>query len=94
MVSVLASIGIAGLAVSLIVGVIGALMALRPWPAYFVRCRKAGVRPGYVWSSRYLDSIEPESRRKAAKRGIVLHGIGLAVALLFFPFVLLSGLAQ
>lgn len=94
MVSVLAGIGIAGLAVSLIVGAIGALMALRSWPAYFARCRKDGVRPGFVWSSRYLDSIEPERRRKTAKRGIVLHGLGLAGAILFFPFVLLSGLAQ
>jgi hypothetical protein len=48
----------------------------------------------FLWSSRYLDAIEPESRRRAAKRGITLHGAGLAGAVIFFPLVLLSGIAS
>ena len=93
MIGVLASVGIAGLAVSLASGLVGALMALRPWPAYAARCRKEGVTPGFIWSSSYLDRIEPESRRVMARRGILLHGLGLAGTLIFFPFVLLSGVA-
>ena len=94
MVTLLAYAGIIGLVVSFLVGLVGLLMALRPWPAYVAHCRQEGIRPGFLWSSRYLDAIEPESRRRAAKRGITLHGAGLAGAVIFFPLVLLSGLAS
>ena len=94
MISILAYTGIVGLALSLVVGIIGFVMALRPWSAYLVHCRKTGIKPGFIWSSRFLDSIEPDSRRNSAKRGILLHGIGLAGAVLFFPLVLLAGMAQ
>lgn len=93
MIQFLAYAGIAGLAVSLVVGIIGAMMAIGPWPAYVARCRAQGEKPGFLWSNRYLDSITDEKKRRAVKRGIVLHGIGLAGLIIFFPFVLLSGIA-
>lgn len=94
MVALLAYAGIVGLVVSFVVGIVGFVMAVRPWPAYVAYCRKEGIRPGFLWSSRYLDAIEPESRRRAAKRGIALHGAGLAGAVIFFPLVLLAGVAS
>lgn len=93
MIAFLAYAGIAGLVVSFLVGMVGFLMAVRSWPAYIARCREEGIRPGFIWSSRYLDSIEPEHKRLQARRGILLHGIGLAGAVIFFPLVLLAGLA-
>lgn len=94
MVSILAYAGVAGLVISLAVGLVGFLMALRPWPAYVAYCRKQGIRPGFLWSSRYLDAIESEVQRRKAKRGILLHGLGLAGAMVCFPLVLLAGVAQ
>jgi hypothetical protein len=94
MVQFLAYAGIAGLVVSIAIGIIGAVMAIRPWPAYVARCHAQGEQPGFVWSNRYFDSIADEKKRKSVKRGIVLHGIGLAGLILFFPFVLLSGIAS
>tara|TARA_Y100000815_G_scaffold232876_2_gene223811 strand:- start:34595 stop:35002 length:408 start_codon:yes stop_codon:yes gene_type:complete len=94
MVGILAYAGIAGLVVSFVIGIIGFMMAVRPWPAYVAYCRKEGIRPGFFWSNRYLDAIEPESRRRAARRGVMLHGAGLAGAVIFFPFVILAGVAS
>jgi hypothetical protein len=94
LVVILAYAGIAGLVISLAAGVVGLIMAVRPWPAYLAHCRNAGIRPGFLWSSRYLDAIEPEAMRRSAKRGILLHGLGLAGAVVFFPFVLLAGVAS
>lgn len=90
---ILAYAGIAGLVVSFAVGIVGFMMAVRPWPAYIAHCRKEGIRPGFLWSSRYLNAIEPETKRRIAKRGILLHGAGLAGAVIFFPLVLLAGVA-
>lgn len=93
-VALLAKTGIVVLALGLVVGIVGFLMAIRPWPAYALRCRAAGERPALPWSSRYLQSLPDEPVRRSARRGILLHGFGLAVALLSFPFVMLSGLAE
>lgn len=94
MIAVLAYVGIAGLVLSLAIGILGAVMATRSWPAHAADCRARNERPGLIWSSRYLDTIEPEHRRLVAKRGVLLFSAGLAGAVLFFPFVLLSGLAS
>lgn len=93
MLNFLAQTGIAGLSVCIVLGIVGFLMAARAWPAYAAGCRARGERPGAVWSGRYIASIEPAQKRDRAKRGLLLHGIGLAGAVLFFPFVLLAGLA-
>ena len=47
MVGILAYAGIAGLVVSFVIGIIGFMMAVRPWPAYVAYCRKEGIRPGF-----------------------------------------------
>ena len=93
-VALLAKTGIVVLALGLVLGVVGFLMAIRPYPAYFRRCRAAGEKPGMLWSTRYLSSLTPESVRRSARRGMLLHGVGLMVAMLSFPFVMLSGLAE
>lgn len=80
------------MAAGLIAGVIGVVMALWRYPAYYARCRETGAQPGQIWSTRYLDMIQPDSARMAARRGMILFGVGFTVALLSFPFVLLAGM--
>ena len=93
MVAILAYAGIAGLVLSIATGILGFAMAVRRWPPHVAACRRNGTRPGFVWSGRYLETIEPEHRRIQARRGILLFGIGLAGAVIFFPLVMLAGLA-